>query len=171
MQRVLQSKILEILANCHDMTVATVRPDGAPQATVVSFVHDGMLIYFGCGATSQKAANIAHDPRVSVAMTMPYAGWNEIAGLSLAAQAEEVTGANELNLFLGLIDDRFPEASQIEVPPNVAMKVFRLRPSVISVLDYAKGFGHTDLVTVEAEAIAETLDSMRHHWLVPTRPQ
>jgi general stress protein 26 len=168
MQHVLQHKILDILANCHDMTVATVRPDGAPQATVVSFVHDGMLIYFGCGAISQKAANITHEPRVSVAMTMPYAGWNEITGLSLAAEATEVTDPGELNNVMSMINARFPQASEIEVPPDVAMKVFRLRPTVISVLDYTKGFGHTDLVSVEADAIAESLDSMRHHWLAST---
>jgi hypothetical protein len=30
------------------------------------------------------------------------------------------------------------------------------------------GFGHTDLVKIEADDIAETLDSMRHHWLAGT---
>lgn len=168
MQHVLQDKIRDILASCRDMTVATVRPDGAPQATVVSFAHDGLLIYFGCGATSQKAANIAREARVSAAMTKPYTNWNEITGLSLAARAEEVTDPDELALVLRLINARFPEASEIDVPPDVAMKVFRLRPTVISVLDYTKGFGHTDLVSVEADAIAASLDSMRHHWLANT---
>lgn len=167
MQHRLQDKILEILENCHDMTVATIRPDGAPQATVVSFAHDGMLLYFGCGGTSQKAANIAKEPRVSVAMTAPYSDFYDITGLSLAAEATEVIDPDELNLVMRLINKRFPQASEIEVPPDVAMKVFRLRPTVISVLDYTRGFGHTDLVTIEADAIAETLDSMRHHWLVP----
>ena len=88
MQQELKAKILEILGDCHDMAVATVRPDGAPQVTVVSFVHDGMLIYFGCGVNSQKAANIAGEKRVSVAMTAPYADWMESRGLSLAADAE-----------------------------------------------------------------------------------
>ena len=46
-------------------------------------------------------------------------------------------------------------------------KVMRVRPTVLSILDYSKGFGHTDLVSIEAGDIAETLDSMRHHWLIP----
>jgi hypothetical protein len=33
-------------------------------------------------------------------------------------------------------------------PEPGQVRVFRLEPKVISVLDYAKGFGHTDLVTV-----------------------
>ena len=59
MKHELRRKATDILARSMDMTVATVRSDGSPQATVVSFVHDGLLLYFGCGAGSQKAANIS----------------------------------------------------------------------------------------------------------------
>jgi len=32
--------------------------------------------------------------------------------------------------------------------PKIAdLRIFRVRPTVISVLDYSKGFGYTDLVT------------------------
>lgn len=37
------------------MTIATIRDDGYPQATVVGFVHDGLTIYFGSDRNSQKA--------------------------------------------------------------------------------------------------------------------
>jgi hypothetical protein len=33
------------------------------------------------------------------------------------------------------------------VPKPEDVRIFRLAPVVISVLDYTKGFGHTDLVT------------------------
>ena len=46
------------------------------------------------------------------------------------------------------------------------MKIFRLRPEIISVLDYSKGFGHSDLVKMSTVVLGETLTSMRHHWLV-----
>jgi general stress protein 26 len=167
MQHEVQDQILAILYQCHHMAIGTVRPDGAPQVTVVSFVHDGMLIYFGCGVNSQKAKNIAREARVSVALTAPYADWMAIRGLSLAAEAEEVRDAGELGLVWRLMNERFPQIADIEAPPDEAMTVFRLRPTVVSVLDYTKGFGHTDLVTVEADEIAGTLESMRHHWLVP----
>ena len=170
MQHVLRKKILDVLETCQDMAVGTVRPDGAPQVTVVSFVNDGMLIYFGCGANSQKGRNIKAESRVSVAMTAPYTDWMAIKGLSLAADAEEVTEAEELALVCRLITERFPQVAQIEAPPDVAMTVIRLRPTVVSVLDYSKGFGHTDLVSIEADEIAESLESMRHHWLVPVPP-
>ena len=100
----LQQKIQDILDQCVDMTVATVLPDGAPQATVVSFVYDGLIIYFVCGASSQKAVNIAHDPRVAVTMTPSYGNWDEIEGLSIVGTAEVVTDANELPEIGGLIN-------------------------------------------------------------------
>jgi len=33
------------------------------------------------------------------------------------------------------------------MPSPDEIRLFRVTPTVISVLDYAKGFGHTDLVT------------------------
>ncbi len=161
-----QAKVLSILARCQDMTVATVRPDGAPQATVVSFVHDGVTLYFGCGAGSQKAANIAREPRVSVAMTAPYADWQSIEGLSMACVATEVVVPGEIAEVGRLMVARFPQVAGMEAAAPGTVRFFRLRPQVVSILDYSRGFGHTDLVTVGPDDIAETMDSLRHHWLV-----
>ena len=167
MKHRLQEQIIEILDRCPDMTIATVRPDGAPQATVVSFVHDGMLIYFGCGAHSQKAANIAGEPRVSLTVTPAYENWWSIRGLSIAAVAEEVTTKGELENVGKLMLQRFPQIRELEMPGEDAFKMFRLRPRIISVLDYGEGFGHTEMVSVDAGDVADSLDTMRHHWPIP----
>ncbi|MCG8504244.1 MAG: pyridoxamine 5'-phosphate oxidase family protein [Sphingomonadales bacterium] len=167
MKHELQQKILDILPRCKDMTVATVRPDGAPQATVVSFVHDGLTLYFGCGAESQKAKNIAQEPRVSVTMTPPYDDWMQIEGLSMAATASEVIVPSGFAEVGRMMYERFPQIADVGPVSPDAVKIFRLRPEIVSILDYTKGFGHTDLVTVGASDIAETLESMRHHWVVP----
>jgi nitroimidazol reductase NimA-like FMN-containing flavoprotein (pyridoxamine 5'-phosphate oxidase superfamily) len=52
----LKQEILSILDEANDMTIATVRKDGYPQATTVSYINDGLKIYFGCAANSQKAS-------------------------------------------------------------------------------------------------------------------
>ncbi|MGZ3239946.1 MAG: pyridoxamine 5'-phosphate oxidase family protein, partial [Burkholderiaceae bacterium] len=52
-----QEFILNILDKAKDLTLATVRPDGYPQATTVSYAHDGLTIYVGVGKDSQKIAN------------------------------------------------------------------------------------------------------------------
>jgi hypothetical protein len=37
----------------------------------------------------------------------------------------------------------------LPMPTSADVRIFRVTPTVISVLDYTKGFGHTDLVTCE----------------------
>jgi hypothetical protein len=170
MQHELQAKIVDILERCMDMTVATVMADGAPHATVVSFAHDGLTLYFGCGASSHKAANIARDPRVALTVTPPYAGWDAIQGLSIEAEAHEVTAPAELVEGQALMLRRFPQLAAFEVPEPGTIKVFRLRPTLVAVLDYSKGFGHTDVVRVGDDDIAESLESMAHHWLMVPAP-
>jgi Pyridoxamine 5'-phosphate oxidase len=59
MDPALKQEIVSILDEANDLTIATVREDGYPQATTVSYVNDGRKIYFGCAAASQKAQNLA----------------------------------------------------------------------------------------------------------------
>jgi nitroimidazol reductase NimA-like FMN-containing flavoprotein (pyridoxamine 5'-phosphate oxidase superfamily) len=59
-------RIVDLLDSHRIMTIATLRPDGWPQATVVGYVNEGLTLYFLCGLDSQKAANIARDERVSI---------------------------------------------------------------------------------------------------------
>ena len=162
MRQSFQAEIVDILSRCMDMTIATVRPDGAPQATVVSFAPDGLLIYFGCAADAQKAKNIAHDRRVSITMTAPYKNWREIQGLSIAGEASEVTTAHEERAVGELMLTRFQQLSQIQLPNAAAIKLFRVRPSLVSILDYSRGFGHTDLVAVNAADITASRGSLHH---------
>ena len=63
MDPALRQEIISILDDANDMTIATVREDGYPQATTVSYVNDGFTIYFGCAAASQKAQNLARTVR------------------------------------------------------------------------------------------------------------
>src|SRR5579862_2326776 len=86
----LETKVLEILSEHRLMTVATVRADGWPQATVVGYANDGMSIYFVAARTSQKVQNIAREPRISIAIGADRPGQPSIRGLSMAALASEV---------------------------------------------------------------------------------
>jgi hypothetical protein len=40
----------------------------------------------------------------------------------------------------------------------------RLTPEIVSILDYSKGFAHTDLVRVSDNDLAEFIEARRHHW-------
>jgi nitroimidazol reductase NimA-like FMN-containing flavoprotein (pyridoxamine 5'-phosphate oxidase superfamily) len=66
MEEGIKNKILTLLDQHRIMTIATLRPDGWPQATTVGYANEGLTIYFVCSSDSQKAANLARDDRVSL---------------------------------------------------------------------------------------------------------
>ncbi len=97
MEKALNVTILDILSKQNDMTIATLREDRYPQATTVSYVHDGLDIYFGCSTRSQKARNIERHNKVSATVTPAYTDWNNIRGLSIGGSAERVTAPTHHN--------------------------------------------------------------------------
>jgi PPOX class probable F420-dependent enzyme len=149
MDDALKTKILEILAEHRIMTVATLRPDGWPQATTVGYASEGIALYFLCGLDSQKAANIGRDPRISITIDHDTPQVMEIAGLSMAARAVRVTDETEARRVIDLLFSRYPEQKSMPfpMPKPEDVCIVRAEPVVISVLDYTKGFAHTDLVS------------------------
>lgn len=144
----LKHTLLSILKEGKDLTVATVRPDGAPQATTVSYASDGLSIYFGCGSQSQKAQNLARDGRVSMTVNLPYVDWSQIRGLSVFGRARRLTDPDDLVRAGELFFEKFPEIAQYVSGDEDAPCMFQVTPEFVSILDYSKGFGHTDLVRV-----------------------
>src|SRR5918995_2805788 len=95
MDDMLRRQILEILDRHRIMTLATLRPDGWPQATTVGYANDGLTLYFLCGLESQKAANLARDDRVSLTIDHDTPQVMDITGLSMAARAQVVVDPTE----------------------------------------------------------------------------
>lgn len=140
---------LNIINQEHDLTLATVRPDGYPQAITVSYANDGLTIYVGTGKGSQKVNNIRHNNKVSLTINTDYQDWNHIKGLSMGGTAEILTDPEEVRRAAECLIKRYPEAAALAQTIQPSDLVFlRIEPQVISILDYEKGFGHTDLVTV-----------------------
>ena len=148
MDEQLRKKILTLLDQHRIMTLATLRPDGWPQATTVGYVNEGLTLYFLCGLDSQKAANLARDDRVSLTIDHDTPDIMSITGLSMAGHAQAVDTA-EAGRILKMLPLKYPEQVSLPMPMPTAeqVRIFRVTPTVISVLDYTKGFGHTDLVT------------------------
>ncbi|AZN97717.1 pyridoxamine 5'-phosphate oxidase family protein [Mesorhizobium sp. M9A.F.Ca.ET.002.03.1.2] len=150
MDEELKKKILTLLDQHRIMTIATLRPDGWPQATTVGYVNEGLALYFLCGLDSQKAANLARDDRVSVTIDHDTSDLMAITGLSMAAHAKAVADPAEAAKVLRMLPLKYPEQVAplpVPMPTPEDVHIFRVTPTVISVLDYSKGFGHTDLVT------------------------
>lgn len=149
MDEALRRKILTILDQHRIMTIATLRPDGWPQATTVGYANEGLTLYFLCGPDSQKAANLARDDRVSLTIDHDTPQVMEISGLSMAAHAQTVVDPAEAEKALRLLMLKYPQQDSLPLPMPTPedVRIFRVTPMVISVLDYSKGFAHTDLVT------------------------
>lgn len=151
MDQEIRRKILKLLDEHRIMTVATLRSDGWPQATTVGYVNEGLTLYFLCGLESQKAKNLARDNRVSLTIDHDTPDIMAITGLSMAAYAEAVTDRAEAEKVLRMLPLKYPDAPPLpmKLPRPEEVRLFRVTPKVISVLDYTKGFAHTDLVSCE----------------------
>jgi nitroimidazol reductase NimA-like FMN-containing flavoprotein (pyridoxamine 5'-phosphate oxidase superfamily) len=147
----MKQKILALLDGHRIMTIATLRPDGWPQATTVGYVNEGLVLWFLCGLESQKARNLAQDNRVSITIDHDTPDLMAITGLSMAARAHRVSDRAEAEKVIGMLPLKYPDASprtaEFKLPAPEEIALFRVVPEVISVLDYTKGFAHTDLVT------------------------
>lgn len=147
----MKQKIQSLLGNHRIMTIATLRPDGWPQATTVGYVNDGLTLWFLCGLESQKTLNLARDNRVSITIDHDTPDIMAISGLSMAARAYRVGDHSEAKKALDMMPLKYSDAPQgtvpIKMPDPDEVAIFRVVPEVISVLDYTRGFGHTDLVT------------------------
>ena len=142
----IREQIISIIDGTQYMTIATVREDGYPQATTVSYANDGLVIYFGASADSQKAQNIARCNKVSLTINRVYNNWDDIEGLSLGGIAMLVSDPKEQGMIGEMMFKKFPQIAHYVPTAADYGALFRIEPEVISVLDYSKGFGHTELV-------------------------
>ena len=74
-------------------------------------------------------------------------GSKPVQAISLAGMAERVRDAGELLRVAGLVLKKFPRpAPPLPAAVLEGLAVVRLRPTVISLLDYSRSFGQTDLI-------------------------
>lgn len=140
--------ILEQLKTHRNMSLATVRSDGYPQATTVAFANDGLTLYFACDRDSQKVRNLRHSPKVSLAINKDWAGWEKVRGLSMGATAKILERPADTKRALALLSRKFKDMKGLSAEDLAATAFVRVQPKVISMLDYRRGFGWTKLVRV-----------------------
>jgi nitroimidazol reductase NimA-like FMN-containing flavoprotein (pyridoxamine 5'-phosphate oxidase superfamily) len=150
----LKARVLALLEENQVMTLATVRPDGWPQATMVGYVNDGLDVYFAVARSSQKFANIERDSRVSIAVGR--STLTRIRGLSMAARAAAVSDPEEVARVNALIAARHPE-QWVFAPREDFAVVMRATPRIISVIDLGKDTGKPELVEVSVETTLHRL--------------
>lgn len=164
MKQEFKRQIIGLLDEHRIMTIATNRADGWPQATIVGYANDGLILYCFVGRDSQKFANVTRDPRVSLAIANDYPQPLQIKGLSMSARVDIVEDQGEIDHALDILLRRYPEYKVMPPPDPSAVAMLRFTPDVVSILNYTKGFGHTDLVRVTRNDLAEFIEARRHHW-------
>jgi len=155
---------LSVLNQHAIMALATVRPDGWPQATTVCYVNDGLGVYFLVSRTSQKFANIERDGRVSIAIGDSARLPSQIKGLSMAAEAFEVRDEPYRSQVLGKLSARHPDYFDAASFNKASSALMRALPRIISVVDFSQGLGHTEALSVGADQIAAFTAATPSNW-------
>jgi len=152
----MEQKAIEILDQNRLMALATARPDGWPQNTMVGYANEGLLLYFVISRQSQKFVNIKKDDRVSLVIGRDFHDPATIKALSIAARASEVTDANQRKQAVTQLLERHPGLRRLEPPDPSHSAVMRAYPEIVTILDYSKGFGHADILTVSPGGVEMT---------------
>jgi general stress protein 26 len=177
--RRLKDIILDLLNANRVMSISTIRSDGWPQTTLAGYVNDGFFLYCFIARNSQKYANVLRDPRVSIAIGSDVSDPYTIRGLSLAARASLVDDHCEFDYVSALRLKRYPEYRTMPQPaadndaalriapkpPSETVALLRIAPEIFSVVDYTKGFGHSDLITFSERDLDLHIESVRHNWI------
>ena len=146
------------------MAIATVRPDGWPQTTIVGYANDGLLLYFLISRSSQKLANIQHDDRVSVAIGEEPGDFRRLKAVYAGARASEVTDPKQRELAWRLLMQRHPNLRDFDLPDRSEAAMMRVPLMFVSILDYTKGLGHVDALTYSGPGLAMMNPAREDDW-------
>lgn len=152
----MKDKAVKILDENRLMAIATLRSDGWPQTTLVGYANDDILIYFVVSRQSQKFQNIIRDDRVSLVIGRDFHDPSTIRALSIAANASEVRDEKQRWHAVQMLLERHPGLKRLEPPDAEHSAVMRAMPTIITILDYSKGFGHSDVLTVSPGGVEMT---------------
>jgi hypothetical protein len=126
---------------------------------MVGYANDQLNVYFVVSKRSQKVDNISRDPRVSIAIGGGTRDPWAIEGLSMSARARVLERTADREHAFQKLLLRHPEFAALPKLNDTAA-VIEARPEHIAILNYAKGFGHADLVTVGVGGLV-TMDAAR----------
>jgi nitroimidazol reductase NimA-like FMN-containing flavoprotein (pyridoxamine 5'-phosphate oxidase superfamily) len=147
-REMLETRIERVLTLTNIGYLGTVSKSGAPIVSPLEFYADGFNIYFFPQPNSPKQKAMQRDPRVSIAIANPMAGWASAMGVQIFGNAT-------------LLDPGTPER-------DAGMKIFKWQASSAELgrpTDAAPEFGQ--LARIDPERIVYTEHLMRKHGYAP----
>ena len=145
----MQQPALDILDANRIMTIATVRPDGWPQATIVGYANEGWSLYFLIYRNSQKFANIAADKRVAITVGSEPSSLRQIKAVYAGCEVSEVTDLEQRSRAWQLLAERHPNLTDLAPPQNADVATMVAHCRHVSMLDYSQGLGHAETLTID----------------------
>jgi uncharacterized protein YhbP (UPF0306 family) len=89
------AQLRALLPEWNILTLATLGPDGDPQAADLYYAEtDDLTLYFVSIPGSRHTVNIARNPRVAVTIHVDSSQWRDIRGVQLQGTCALVTGAD-----------------------------------------------------------------------------
>lgn len=138
------------------MTIATVRPDGWPQATIVGYANQGFRLYFLVYRRSQKFGNMAHDNRVAITVAREPSQLREAKAVYAGCSVREVTKPAERSQAWRLLVDRHPNLAEFAPADDADVATMAADCKHVSVLDYSLGLGHCEALSLPGAEVTRS---------------
>jgi uncharacterized protein YhbP (UPF0306 family) len=138
------TQVRDFLANHTTLTLATIGPDGEPQATDLYYAETGDLsLYFISVPGSRHAANVARDPRVAATIHADSTRWRDIRGVQLQGVCIRVAGTERATAWTRYTA-KFPFVLADAALARALHKVeiYRITPRWLRWVDNSAGLGH-----------------------------
>ena len=153
MKQDLEKAIVSYLDTHRHMALATVSEDGSAHISTVSYVSQGLDIYFMTDPSSRKAKNMAFCNKIAIAIGEDYLDWDEIKGVHLSGTVEWIKDATDLKRVQKMYADKFPQVHKFLSGYGAGVTIdiipfLKITPKAIDYLDYSKGFNHWDTLVV-----------------------
>jgi uncharacterized protein YhbP (UPF0306 family) len=148
------TRIIAFLDAHHVMSLATCGPEGAHAANVF-YVRDGFALIWSSDPESRHSADLEADAGVAATVAPDYFDLDEIRGVQISGHAHAIIGrAPRTNAQL-LLEARYPYLRRLTQEPSslrdayIKMKLYRLEPTRMVLIDNSRGFGHKDTLDFE----------------------
>jgi len=146
----LQNEIGDYVKDLSFVVLAYVRSDGTPvQRTLGSFVRHENSVFFSTRRDAAKVRDIESNPRTSLffeAENQQLSGWKNVLFIG---KALPITGDIELKLATELLSARRPRFKEKIANEGLTnTQLFRFEAEEIEFLDYSKGTGHREKISI-----------------------
>lgn len=138
------AQVRAFLAEHHTLTLATLGPDGQPQAADLYYAEtDDLTLYFVSVPGSRHADNIARNPQIAATIHADSTRWRDIQGVQIAGMCTPVVGAEQARGWARYAA-KFPfvlaDAALARALERVGM--YRITPNWLRWIDNSVGLGH-----------------------------